>query len=324
MILIVGATGQLGTAVACMLAATDQPVRALVRRTSSYQHLRDPNIELAFGDLRDADSIDAACGGVETVLATANAILPRTGDSFEAIEGKGYENLFRACQRHEVKQFVFVSAPVTPVDGKVPAFRFKRLNEKRLQHSDIPYTIVRPGPFMDDWLALLGSSIPLRDAVAPTLRRPFWFSQMYMRGVGQMVEGRGIALIPGSGKTRHAFISLDDVVAFLVGCIGHPQGQNAVFHVDGPEVLSLDEVVAIFARVLGRPVRAVHTPAAVFRILQLLLSPLSAGAGNIMGMNWYAGMMDTPYCSGDATAILNRPLITVEQFLRQKVNLLDD
>jgi len=38
MILIVGATGQLGTALVQKLAAAEQPVRAFVRRGSRYQH----------------------------------------------------------------------------------------------------------------------------------------------------------------------------------------------------------------------------------------------------------------------------------------------
>jgi uncharacterized protein YbjT (DUF2867 family) len=92
MILIVGATGQLGTTLVRKLVAAKQPVRAFVRRGSRYQHLQVPGVELAFGDLRDPASVDAACQGVDVVMATATVIVPEGGAySFEAVDGKGYE-----------------------------------------------------------------------------------------------------------------------------------------------------------------------------------------------------------------------------------------
>ncbi len=81
--LVVGSTGQLGTAVVRKLAARGKPVRALVRPTSNYQHLTGGVVELAFGDLRDRASLIAACESVDTVIATANAAVPRErGDTF--------------------------------------------------------------------------------------------------------------------------------------------------------------------------------------------------------------------------------------------------
>ena len=60
-VLIVGATGQLGTAVLRRLVKSGRPVRALVRRSSPHGHLAGPGVEIAFGDLRDAPSLEAAC-----------------------------------------------------------------------------------------------------------------------------------------------------------------------------------------------------------------------------------------------------------------------
>ena len=46
MILIVGVTGQLGTAILRRLVAANQPVRAFFRRGSKYQHLQVPGVLL--------------------------------------------------------------------------------------------------------------------------------------------------------------------------------------------------------------------------------------------------------------------------------------
>ena len=323
-VLVVGATGQLGTAVVRNLTASGQNVRAFVRPTSNQRHLHATGAELVFGDLRDKDSVDAACEGCEAVIATANTVIPEGRYSFDANEGQGYENLIAACRRSMIRQFVFMSVPVTPYDDKVPTFRLKRRTEQHLQQSGIPYTIFRGSLFMDEWLALIGSSIPLRGAEAATLRRDYWFSRLFLKGVSHLIEGRGVALVPGSGKSRHAFVSLDDVASFLVKALDRPQAKNAVFEIGGPEMLSWDEAVDIFAKILARPVRAIHVPAGVFRMQQLLLDPFSPAAANLMGMNWIVGSVDTCYDMKTVAPMFGISLTTVEQFLRHKLDLPPD
>jgi nucleoside-diphosphate-sugar epimerase len=103
MILVVGATGQLGSAIVGKLVAAGQPVRIFVRPNSHYHHLIESGqVEVAFGDLRDKLSLEMACKGIETVVATANNVFPGNGakGSFEEIEGQGYDNLIKACQQH--------------------------------------------------------------------------------------------------------------------------------------------------------------------------------------------------------------------------------
>jgi len=321
MILVVGATGQLGTTVVRRLAAAGQKVRAFARPTSDTQLLRIPNVELAYGDLRNAASVDTACAGADVIIATANTVAPRERYSWGRDEGDGYRNLIAAAEKHGARQFIFMSVPVTPQDDAVPTFRYKRLIEGMLKSSKVPYTFVRGSLFMDDWFALMGSSIPLRGAEAATLHRPFWFSRAFVRGTGHLIENNGIALVAGSGKTRHAFVALDDVASFLVKAVGRPDARNATFEVGGPVVLSWDDVVALFAKVLGKRVRAIYAPAAVFRAQQLLLSPFSPAAANLMGMNWLVGTTDTAYDMSALAPAFGITLTSSEQFLRAKLAL---
>ena len=137
MILVVGATGQLGTAIVHKLIRSNKPVRALVRPTSDYRLLKDLGAELAFGDLRDPASLGTACRHVEAVIATANAVIPRKGDSFDSIEGEGYRSLIQACTNNKVGQFIFASVPISSAGDQVPTPRYKRLTEKRLQESGL-------------------------------------------------------------------------------------------------------------------------------------------------------------------------------------------
>lgn len=322
-VLVVGATGQLGSRVVAQLAAAGTPVRAFVRPSSEHARLRQRGVEIVHGDLTDAASVDAACAGAGVVIPTANGVVPSGRGGFEAVEGVGYATLFEACRRHGVAQVVMVSVPAFPGDERVPTFRYKRLNEDRLRASGLPYTILRAAPFMDDWFCFIGSRLPARGDPASLLHRRWGFLQTFMGAVGNLIEKHGIALIPGPTTTRHAFIAIDDVARFLVRSIGHPMAHDAVHEIGGPQRLSWDEVAALFARVLGRPVRAVPTPAAVFRVQQRLMRPFSEAAANIMGLNWAVGH-ETPYDSSALAAAYGITPTSAEQFLRAKAALPPD
>jgi uncharacterized protein YbjT (DUF2867 family) len=317
MILIVGATGQLGTAVARRLAATGRPVRAFVRPGSRFEHLRVPGIELAFGDLRDAASIDAAVRGADTVVATANVVVPQGRTSYAAVEGAGYAALIDACRRHSTDRFVFMSVPVTPHDDDVPVFRYKRLIERRLADSGLSQTVFRASLLMDDWFAFLGSRIPVRGAEAATLERSYWFLNAFLGAVDGLIERRGIALVPGSPQVRHAFIALDDVAAFIVRALERDALRGATVEIGGPEILTWREVVDRYAAVLCRSVRALGVPSSVFRVQRRLLAPFSESASNIMGLQWLVGY-DTPYDSTALAASLGIDLTRTADFLRAK------
>ncbi len=320
-VLVVGATGQLGTAVVGRLAKAGVRVRALVRPASPRAFSAE-GVELAFGDLREPESLVAACRGMATVVATANAVVPRGPGTFEDVEGTGYHNLLDACRAEGVRRVVFMSVAVTPYDRSVTTFRLKRQIEEKIQGSGLAHSIFRGAAFMDDWFALMGSSIPLRGAVAATLRRPFWFSKGFFAMVGTSIERRGIALVPGDGKTRQAFVALDDVAAILAAAAAAPEdGANLVENLGGPEALSFDDVVAIFSKVLQKPLRTIRTPAKVYRVLADLLEPFSPSAGNIMAMSWVEALSETAFDGRPLAERFGVRLTSAEEFLRAKAAL---
>jgi len=321
MILVIGATGQLGTAIVRRLVAANQPVRAFVRRGSNYQHLEGPGVEFAFGDLRDAASVDAACKGVDVVMATATVILPLGRPySFKSVDGDGYKALIDSSKRHKVAQFVLVSVPVTPHDAKVPSFKYRRTTEDYLKKSGLNYTIFQASLFMDCWFAFIGSTIPGRGTEAATIKRQFWFLKMFLGMVGNMIEGMNMALVAGRANTRHAFVTTDNVADFMVKSINHPKANNAVFQIGGPEVLTWEQVVSTYGSVLGRKIKPLYAPNGVFRVARLLFAPFSEGASNILGLNWLVGY-DTPYDVRELASTLGVKLTTAEQFLKQKASL---
>ena len=108
-ILVVGATGLVGGAVCQKLAERGEKVRALVRTTSSHEKLealRRSGVELCIGDLKDPQSLAAACRGIEAVISTASSTLSRQpGDSIESVDAAGQLNLVRGGEGRKGKPF---------------------------------------------------------------------------------------------------------------------------------------------------------------------------------------------------------------------------
>src|SRR5580693_322692 len=113
MILVVGATGLLGTRVCERLRAEGQPVRALVRRTSNpdkINALKSLGCELATGDLKEPPQIEAACQGISALISTASSTLSRQpGDTIESVDLHGQLALVSAAKSAGVRRFIFVS-----------------------------------------------------------------------------------------------------------------------------------------------------------------------------------------------------------------------
>lgn len=324
-VLVVGATGQLGNAVVRTLREHGVEPRAFVRAGSEFSHFEAAGVELAFGDLRDRASLREAVRGVDAVIATASVVFPRGRASFAADEGRGYESLIGACEEEGVEQFVFVSnhAPfVDPYLERVPSLRFKLAIEHALEDSSVPHTIFRSAPFMDDYFALIGSDIPLRGARGATLRRPFWFSRQYVRGISRLVDRWGIASVPGKVHARNAFIALDDVAAFLVAALGREEAIGRRVVVGGPANVSWEEVVELYGRLLDRRVRAMPSSPAMNRLGAALLRPFSAAAANQMGLLWVLSenenVVEDPAAVASAFGVR---LTSAEDFLRAKIAL---
>lgn len=314
-VLVVGASGQLGTRIVQQLSAARQPTRALVRASSRQQHLRLPRVDIVHADLAEPASLDAAVQGAGTVIASASALAPLAGSRFATVDDAGLAALIAACVKHRVERFVLVSVPATPFDAKVPLFAHKRRTEQRLAGSGLSHAVLRFAPFMDTWFALAGLALATRGDAAPLTARPWPFLQRFMGVVGGLAESRGLLIVPGGGDRRHAFIAVDDVARCCIAATRHPAALNATLAIGGPEAPSWHEVADQMAVVLRRPVQVVGTPAAVFALQRLLMRPFSEAAANFMALNGFAAQRRPPE-SPDAAASLGVPLTRVADFLR--------
>lgn len=225
MILVVGATGQLGGLIVRMLLDADKPVRILVRPGSAYEPLVAAGAQAVTGDLKDPDSLVAACAGVDTVVSTANSVGRGGEDSVLSVDDTGNANLIEAAQAAGVRQFVFISALGADAEHPVPFLKAKGQTEQRLRASGMAWTVLQPNLFMDTWIpAVVG---------------------------GPALAGRPVTLV-GQGKRRHSMIAARDVASFAVSAIDQPGAQGQILFIGGPEPVSFRDAVSAFERELGR------------------------------------------------------------------------
>src|ERR671930_35195 len=89
MILVCGASGELGGRIVRRLRASGAPVRALVRPRFDATALSEMGVELTQGDFRDSESLRRAVAGVTTVVSTVTVIAHLGGRDAHALRRDG-------------------------------------------------------------------------------------------------------------------------------------------------------------------------------------------------------------------------------------------
>jgi uncharacterized protein YbjT (DUF2867 family) len=320
MILVVGATGQVGSAIVRGLRKRGAEVAALLRPASNADPLVAMGVKIMRGDLRDELSLRAACEGVERVVATANTIVPRPGEraDFDAIV-RGYGELGRLARAAGVRKFLFVSVPREFMDRGAAEFDAKARTEAALAADGPPLTVVRPSLIMEVWLPWLGTRLPLRGSKQATLERGFWLARVAGVVFQRSLDRFGVALMPGDGTARHAFIAVDDVADALVAAATATDGLPDELHLGGPEPISWREAAEAYGNVRRIRVRAVRQPAAPYRALSIFAAPLSSAASQLLASQAIVATVSSAYPPEDAKRLLGREPTSVEAFFRQRL-----
>lgn len=156
-VLVAGATGQQGGAVAHALLRGGHTVRAMTRNLAhpAANTLRLRGARLAWTNLDDEKRLEDAAAGVDAIFAVTTPL-----DEGPAAEIRHGRALVELAQRLGVPHLVYSSAMAAHSATGVPHQDSKHEVEQCLRASTVPHTIVCPGFFMenllgDHWLSFL-------------------------------------------------------------------------------------------------------------------------------------------------------------------------
>jgi uncharacterized protein YbjT (DUF2867 family) len=222
MILVVGATGDLGSAVVRSLCSAGAPVRCLVRQGSPYFWLNDTGAGYHFGDLRDEGSLRRACRGVSHVISCAGLRTEGRGSDHERVTRQGHRALWRAARAEGVARAVFVSCLGAGRFTGSPAHRAKADAEAHLRDSGLEHTILQPSLF------------------AGTLALAARFG-----------ASRGWVPMLGAGDNPVSPIGLQDLALAVVASLDHPGLRDRSVELGGADLLSYREALDLALEALG-------------------------------------------------------------------------
>lgn len=263
-ILVTGASGALGRATVARLVADGHRVRAFVRKQPDHDHA---NVQYCIGDLSDADAVDRAVRGMQTVIH-AGAVMKGDWPEHKLGTVDGTANVVTACRTNHVGQLVHISS-MSVIDwagssnrGAVdesaaleprplergPYTRAKLEAEKLVADAaqrGLPCVILRPGQ-------IFGGGIPLINGA-----------------VARSVRGRWLVL--GDGKLELPLVYIDDVVDAIVACVDRKITSGAIIHIIDPECLTQADVLRLAGS--DKPIVRVPRPI-VFALGKLSEFPL--------------------------------------------------
>ncbi|HSN15682.1 MAG TPA: NmrA/HSCARG family protein [Anaeromyxobacteraceae bacterium] len=152
-VLVAGATGRQGGAVARLLLERGHRVRALTRRPGSQAAaaLHVLGAELFEADLDDEASVRAAAEDADAFFLVATPF--EEGVLAEARQARRAAD---AAKKAGVRHLVYSSVASADHATGVPHFESKREVERHVEALGVPYTIVAPAFFMEN---LLGASV---------------------------------------------------------------------------------------------------------------------------------------------------------------------
>ena len=149
-IAVTGATGLQGGAVARKLLAEGWQVRALTRDVSkpAAQELKALGAEIVAGDMDQRAELEAAIKNAYGVFSVQNFWLPNVGFDGEIQQGKNVANAAKAAG---VQHLVYSSVGAAHRGMGQKHFQSKWIIEQYIHTVDVPYTILRPVAFFENF-----------------------------------------------------------------------------------------------------------------------------------------------------------------------------
>lgn len=264
-ILVTGGTGHLGRDIVGQLLARGKRVRVLARSPGG-----DQGVEWARGDLSTGAGLREALAGVNTVInaATFSPIAQRGRirlvDFFTTpsdVDVDGTSRLLRECRNAKVQHLLHVSIVGLCEAGSLPYNKVKLQGEALVRQSDLPWSVVRAGPFYYLLARLLASMRWM----------PWWF-------------------VPNAVMDA---VDTADVASYLIECVD--DGKRGLRdEIGGPVALPFSELARQYLQVRRLNRRVVGFDVAPQMAARLGFAEAHGRKGTVEWREWLAANIDEP------------------------------
>jgi dTDP-glucose 4,6-dehydratase len=229
-ILVVGATGFVGTRLVRTLVERGHDVVAFSR--SASDHRFPAGVEPFEGDLGDPDSLDGMCENVDVAYYLIHSL---TSENF-ADRDRRYARRFRErASEAGVDRVVYLSGISGDETDLSPHLASRREVESVLAEGSFDLTVLRAA-------VIIG-----RESAS-------------FRIIDDLTDRLPLMLVPEWVRTPCQPIAVADAVAYLVGLLDVEETRGETYDIGGPSVWSYESLLRMTADVKGKRVRIVAVP----------------------------------------------------------------
>jgi uncharacterized protein YbjT (DUF2867 family) len=219
-ILVTGATGQQGGAVATALLTKGQKVRVMSRTPEKASALAKAGAEVVKGNLTNASDLQAALRGVHGVFAMSTPF--EAGMDQEVRQGIMMAD---AAKQAGIAHYVYTSVGSAYRNTGIPHFETKWKVEQHIRQIGLPATVLRPVWFMENFT---------------TFSKP---------------SAEGILMMPMRADKKLAMVALRDIGEFGAAAFMRPNDfLGQAIDLAGDE-LTMPDVAAHLSKVTGRSIQ---------------------------------------------------------------------
>ena len=238
---IIGGSGFVGRAIVKQALAAGYQVRVACRHPERARDLLVLGARLIALDLTDSRGLDRAIEGADCVINLVGLLFERGRYSFDAVHVHGTEHILTACQRHNVKQYLHMSALGANASSESLYARTKGMAEERVRQSDLAWTIVQPSIIYgagDSFFCKfkeLSAMLPILPVIA--------------------------------AKTRFQPVWVEDVARVFVQSIGNRHVASQTYALAGPKAYSFKQLMTLLMLYLHRQRILLPVPNAAAKVL---------------------------------------------------------
>ena len=225
-VLVTGASGYIGGRLVSELLARGYQVRVMVRRASPIDQELWPGAEIVVADALKIDQLQKALAGINTAYYLIHSLYLGPKE-FEAADIKAAVNFRKAAARQRIKRIIYLGG-LGDIRNPLSSHLRNRIEvAARLKRGPVPVTILRAA-------VIMGSGSASYEIIQHLVRKaPF-------------------LLIPHWAKSKCQPIAIRDIIKYLVGVLEIPQTAGQNFDVGGQDILTYEQMLKIWARVLRK------------------------------------------------------------------------